>query len=206
MTVGVEKDSIALLICSPVHSPHNVVVMPPCEFCDLLVADWAKAPLFFPERQEASFSGQVVSHLHAETLFQVDFPGRIVGIGEGAYFPMPLHGGFTRVNETGLSEGAVFVHRFSDEAPGSTIDGTEVFLPYPFRRFVGVSSFCPLPEGLEDSVVHLVEGGCTHHVSMVVDPSLNHGVKTLDESPCTCRFVRLDDRSDLLEECFHLLL
>src|SRR5438045_9080848 len=66
------------------------MTMPSSDFGDLLVADRAESPLFFPEVQEPAFSFERADHLHIKPFLEVGFPGRIVRIGLCPNFRVPL--------------------------------------------------------------------------------------------------------------------
>ena len=74
MAIGVEQHSVCSSICPTVYQTHDVVVVPPRQFGDLLVADRTKTFLFFPKREKLPFPFQVVYHLHAQALLEVPFP------------------------------------------------------------------------------------------------------------------------------------
>jgi hypothetical protein len=75
-----------------------VVVVPPRQFCDFLVADWADAVLRFPETEQSSSPVQGTGHLDAEATFKIDFPDRVEGIGFPFHFDVALNG------DTGCTE------------------------------------------------------------------------------------------------------
>ena len=68
------------------------MTVPSRDFGDLLVADWAEAPLLFPEVQEPSSSLERANHLHIKPFLEVGFPGRVVGIGLRTNFRVPFNG------------------------------------------------------------------------------------------------------------------
>ena len=80
MAIGVEQHSVFSPICPTVYQTHDVVVVPPRQFGDLLVADRAKTMLFFPKRAKLPFPFQVVYHLHAQAFLEVPFPFWVIRV------------------------------------------------------------------------------------------------------------------------------
>ena len=80
MAIGVEQHSVFSPICPTVYQTHDVVVVPPRQFGDLLVADRAKTFLFFPKREKLPFPFQVVYHLHAQAFLEVPFPFWVIRV------------------------------------------------------------------------------------------------------------------------------
>jgi hypothetical protein len=68
-----------------------MMAVPSRDFGDLLVTDWAEAPLFFPEVQQPSFSLERADHMHIKPFLEVGFPSRIVRISLGSDFRVPLN-------------------------------------------------------------------------------------------------------------------
>lgn len=80
MTIRVDKHTIFRAVAPAHHAPDDVVVMPPRQGRDALVADGADALLFAPKVTEPSATMQGGGHLDAEAFFQIDFPSRVVGV------------------------------------------------------------------------------------------------------------------------------
>jgi hypothetical protein len=66
-----EENSVICFVSAALTSPDDMVAMPPCQFGNFLVAEWAEAALLFPEMEQLSFPFQVVCHFHIETFFKV---------------------------------------------------------------------------------------------------------------------------------------
>ena len=77
----------------------------------------------------------------------------VKGIGLSSYFGVEFE-----VCCGSLDERPSLVFMFSLEYPLAVFDGLEVFVLDPFFAFVGMSSFGPPPQCLEDSMVCIVEG------------------------------------------------
>src|SRR5436309_4089568 len=90
MAGGVKEHSVFFLVCTSSAPPDQMMAVPPGNLGDALVAQRTDPVLFLPERQEASFSGQVPFHFHVEAFLKVRFPGRIKGVGCSLYERMPL--------------------------------------------------------------------------------------------------------------------
>src|SRR5258708_5868010 len=78
------------MVCASSAPPDQMVAVPPGNLGDSLVAQRADPVLFLPERQEASFPGQVPFHFHVETFLKVGFPFRVKWVGCSLYECMPL--------------------------------------------------------------------------------------------------------------------
>ena len=172
MTVGVKQDPIVGGILPSVHPPHKMMIVPSCEFGDLLLADRANSFLFFPEGDQLPFPFKIVYHLHAKAFFKIHFPSGIVGICFSLDFHMSFDRDICRVKEI-IFYDALFGCQESVEDPIFPGDGFEVALLDPLLGFVGVSPFGPSPQGLEDRVADLGKGDFAHDVLVIVRPSSN---------------------------------
>jgi len=88
---------------------------------------------------------------------------------------------------------------FAEEAPPSVAEGTEVFFGDPSAALVGMSSFCPLPEALENGVVDLLKGSFAAGMLVIARPTLYNRVELLGQVVCTGSFVSFDDGSKFLQ-------
>src|SRR6516162_8704801 len=113
-------------VFAPMGSPPDVMVMPPRQCGDLLVADRTDPVLLLPKETQRPSAHQVPRHLHAETFFEVRFPGRVIRIRFSSDLGMP----FNR-----HTRGGVELDRVKDpfppddrspEAPMSSTDAQEV--------------------------------------------------------------------------------
>ena len=168
-----------------------MVVVPSCEFGDLLLADRTHSFLLFPQSDEPSFPLEIVDHLNAEAFFKVLFPSGIVGVGFSLDFHMSLDRDICRVKEIIFDE-AFFGCDGSVEDPILSIDGFKVSLFHPLFGLVGVSPFRPPPQGTEDGMADSGEGDFTHDVLVIVCPSPNKGVQLDNQIACCRLFVGLD--------------
>ena len=99
VAIGMEQNPILGGIFPSVHTPHNMVVVPPCELGDLLLTDWTESFLLFPEGDQLPFPLEIVYHLDAEAFFKVLFPSGIVGVCFSLDFHMSFDRDICRVKE-----------------------------------------------------------------------------------------------------------
>src|SRR5436309_1686651 len=71
-------------------APDDVVDVPSRLVGQRLVADGTETVLRFPLRQELTLSLEFGGHRPAQALLEVDFPGRVVGIGFSTQFGVSL--------------------------------------------------------------------------------------------------------------------
>ena len=183
-----------------------MMTVPARDFGDLLVTDWAEAPLFFPEVQEPSFSLERTDHVHIKPFLEVGFPGRIVRIGPCTNFRMPLNGyrvGSEQTHHSGLT---LFPFEDPSEHPPIRASGWPVFLLDPPARFVGVSSLCPNPQGFEDFMIDRMKHVLADRVAVIQGPSANLRIQFGDQFSCRQLSALLDVLSDLGQEGLHVLL
>jgi hypothetical protein len=69
-----------------------MMIMPPSDLRDGLVADRADAILFFPEEQELFPTSDIARHFNAKAFLEVHFPRGIVWISFTLYFDMATNG------------------------------------------------------------------------------------------------------------------
>ena len=102
-----------------------MVVVPSCEFGDLLLADRTKSFLLFPEGDQLPFSLEIVNHFHAEAFFKVFFPSEVIWVCFSLDFHMPFDRDVGRVQEIIFYE-AFFGCDDSREDPIVSLDGFKV--------------------------------------------------------------------------------
>src|SRR5947209_18135120 len=179
---------------------------PSSDFGVLLVADWAEAPLFFPEVQEPSFSLERANHLHIKPFLEVGFPGQIIRVGLGTNFRVPLD-----TNRVGGEQAYPFDLPFfpledSCEHPPVRSRGWPVFVLDPPACFVAVSPLRPDPQGFEDFVINRMKDILADHMAVIQGPSANLRIQFGDQFSCRQVSALLDVFSDLGKECLHVLL
>ena len=80
----------------------------------------------------------------------------------------------------------------------------KVLVGDPTSRFIWVSAHAPPPQGLEDSVIDLVEGVLGADMPVIDSPAFNLKVELHHQMARRCRFVSLHDFSDIGEESRHV--
>lgn len=112
-----------------------MVVVPPGEFGDFLVADWTNPVLLLPQVKQLPSTLEVLFHFQAETLFKVNFPGRVIGVRCPFDFDVPFNGHTGDVEQVDLPGFPVFVLDLATENPVAMPNGMKVFLFNP-RSYV----------------------------------------------------------------------
>ncbi len=150
----------------------DVVIVPTSELGDFLLTDRTDAVLFFPKMEQLAALPEVIDHFDAEAFFKIELPGGVIGVGLSFDFGVPAD---RRVG--GIIQAHSFSIQFTIEHPVTLTLGAEVFVPDPMAVFVGVSTFGPLPKGLEDSMVRFDKGLFTVDVLMIIGPASEFGVE-----------------------------
>ena len=83
---------------------------------------------------------------------------------------------------------------------------TLVFIGDPAAAFLGMSSHRPLPQAVENGVVHTDKGLLTRDIPTVVRPAPDLGVEEGDQTIGRRLFVSFNDLPDVRPERFHVLL
>ena len=182
------------------------MTVPTRDFGDLLVTDWAKAPLFFPQVQEPSFSPKRADHVHIKPFLEVGFPGRIVRIGLRANFRVPLDANRVGGEQAHHFDLPFFPVEDSRKHPPVRTGGRPVFLLDPPARFVGVSSLRPNPQGFEDFMIDRMKDILADHMAVIQGPSTNLRIQFGDQFSCRQVSPLLDVLSDLGKEGLDVLL
>ena len=74
----------------------------------------------------------------------------------------------------------------------------EVGFADPMGRFVGMSSRCPLPYDVEDAMIDVAKDVFADYMSMVVDPTPDHGIESSDQVGGWCLGVGFHQSPDFL--------
>jgi hypothetical protein len=151
--------------------------------------------LFLPEHAYLSLPVQVLEVLVAETLFEVEFPGWVVGICCLLDFYMTLEPQLCRVKQVvSLLLHLTRKHRLAP-LMRPKIAGSD-----PAGAFVAMSPFGPVAERIEDRAIDPVEGRPTTAVTIIQRPSTQDGVEQANEDACGCRSVVPNEPPDLRED------
>ena len=81
----------------------------------------------------------------------------------------------------------------------------KVFLLHPPPRLVWVPAAYPTPEGMIDGIIDGGKGLLACHMSVIGRPSPDERVELLYQVSGGRLRVCLDDFSDFVQECFHIL-
>src|SRR5215467_9150738 len=183
-----------------------MMAMPSRNLGDLLVTDGAETILLLPEVAQPPSPFESGFHLHVEAFFKIRLPGRIVGIGFCTDLRVPL-------NADGRScEQSDHFHlprlTLEDGSRHPTIGSgiRKVFVFHPSARFVPMSSACPFPDRLEDSVIGSMKDRLTDCMAVIERPPPDHGVKFCNQLACGQVATSFDTFSDLAEKRLDALL
>ena len=149
-----------------------MMIMPPGDLRDGLVADRADATLFFPEGQELFPASDITQHFNAEAFLEVHFPRRIVWISFALYFDVAANGCIACSDEQ-----VFFSIVLTIEHPLAITLGFEVSVSNPSFSFVGMSATCPAPDCFENSAVNFCECCFADDMAVVIYPSLDSTVE-----------------------------
>ena len=100
---------------------------------------------------------------------------------------------------------ALLIPCFPEEEPVTAPMPLKVFLFEPARVFIWVSSSGPLPQLIEDRVIHTVERPFTHYMPMVICPAPYFGVEFINQIGGRFAQRRFDCFSDASQEAFDAL-
>src|SRR5258708_9236733 len=152
------------------------MTMPSCALGDLLVADWAKSSLIFPESEHPAFPFERCLHANIETFLKVALPLWVIWVGFSPDFDMSC-------DRHIVSSGEVpcLLSLLSEEDPVIASAGLEVFLRFPCIGFVGMSSVDPSFEGVIDRFIYRAKDFLTHYMSVIVRPTPNNGIEFRDQ-------------------------
>ena len=84
-----------------------MVVVPPRQVCNSLMAVRAETVLALPESEQLSFSPEGAFHFHAEALLEVHLPCGVKGSGFSPDFDVPFDGGLCCTEEPNCFEHSV---------------------------------------------------------------------------------------------------
>ncbi len=182
------------------------MAMPPSQFGDFLVTEWAESLLLPPQVNESPFPLQVFHCFHVEPMLKVRFPGRVIRIGVLADFHMPLNGGACCCSQLHFAGFPILLCDGPKEHPVPVSNGTEVFLAYPFLPFMRVPSLCPLPHQLVNGTVHFRVDRFAHHMLVIQRPSLNARIERHNQSSGCDLLAIFHDLSDFFQEAVYVLL
>src|SRR5262249_13139016 len=172
-----------------------MMVVPTRFLGDQGMADWTAALLFLPEHAYPSLPVEVLKELVAETLFEIEFPGRVVGIRCLLDFHMTLEPHLSGVKQVV----SMLLHLPCKHGLASLVR-PQIVGGNPARAFVAMSAFGPVAECVEDRAVDSVEGWPTTAVTIIRRPAAQDRVEQADEDASGRRSVVPNEAPNLREE------
>ena len=130
-----------------------MMVVPPSDGSDGLTAVRTSPTLLLPEGQQEIPSFEGGGHLCRLALLEVQFPARVIGIGPVRDFGMARDRETVRFEELDGLALAGWPLDFSRKHPVLSANGGEVAGFDPAHAFIGMPSFGPAPQRLEDRMI-----------------------------------------------------
>lgn len=182
------------------------MAVPSSNLGDLLITNRTEAVLFLPKVTEPSSSFESGLHLYIEAFLEVCFPLRVVGVGFCADFRVPLN--VDRRSRQQSDDFHLSLLALEDTSENPTLWSVirKVCVFHPSVWFVSMSSACPFPDGLEDSMINSMEGCRTHHMAMLERPPTDLWVKFGYQFSCGQVAAFFDTFPDLPKKGLHVLL
>jgi hypothetical protein len=184
MTGGMKQYSVLCVVWTPFGSPKKMMAVPSCNFGDLLVANRAESLLLLPQVDEPSFPFEPGHHLNIQAFLKIRFPGRVIRISFGSDFRVSLDANRRSSHQPHHSHLLFLLLEDACENPTVRPFIGKVFVLDPSARFVPMSSACPSPDGLEDSMINVVKDLFTNHMAVIERPAPNHRVEFCNQFAC----------------------
>jgi hypothetical protein len=159
------------------------------------MADWTAAMLFLPEHAYPSLPVEVLQELVAKTLFEIEFPSRVVRIRCLLDFHMTLE-----PQLSGVKQVVSVLLQLTCKHGLASLVRPKIAGGNPARAFVAMSAFGPVAECVEDRAIDPVEGWPTTAVTIIQRPSAQDRVEQANEDACGSRSVVPNESPDLREE------
>ena len=131
MAIRMEQNPVFHQVAAAQSALDEVMVVPARQGGNLLVADWTQAVLLVPQVKQSPLALQGRRHLDAEAFFEVQLPGRIVGIGFAFDLCRSLDGHTGGGEQPNPFAGAVPGGDSTLEDPVTVADGNKVFILDP---------------------------------------------------------------------------
>ena len=190
----------------PALAPGNqMVLIPSGLFGDGVEAEGAAALLLLPEGAQHPFVFRDSCPPLGPTGLEVVRPGRIIWVGCSLDLGVSGNGDAGGGEQPDRCGSVWLVTPHTVEHPVPCADRVEVVVPNPAAWFVGMSAFSPLPDGVEDPVVHLPEGHLARSMPVIIHPASEDGVELADELPGRSLRVAFDEGTDFPEQRGHAL-
>jgi hypothetical protein len=134
-----------------------------------------------PEIAKSAGTPKRFQHVSSFAFFEVGFIGWIVRVGFAFYLDVSFDGSALGVVQPDFIWPSFVIAGFTEEGPVTIPAPVKVFRFEPAWAFVWVPSSCPLPQTREDVEIHVSKCTFTHHVPMIVRPTMNLGVELIDQ-------------------------
>ena len=173
---------------------------------DFCAAHRAESALFMPEIAKSLSTPKRLQHVIPFAFFEVGVPNRIVRVGFAFDLNVALNGYATREQQPQLMQLPFFITGFPEEDPVTVPLPLKVSVFEPARAFFRMSSSCPLPQLIEDQVIHAIERAFAHYMPVVICPAPYFGVEFINQvggRPAQCGFDCFPDAS---QEAFDIFL
>jgi len=140
VTGRVKQEAIGVLVRTAESAGDEMMTVPTGKCGDFLMTDGTQALLFLPQAEELPPFMEIGSHFDAQSLFEVEFPGGIEGVGLTNDFDVTPKG-------HPHAEGQIFVFavEVAEEDPITTVHPAEVLSLQPAERFGWVATARPTP-------------------------------------------------------------
>src|SRR6202795_3575646 len=134
-----------------------------------------------PEIAKSAGTPKRFQHVSPFAFFEVGFIGWIVRVGFAFYLDVSFDGSALGVVQPDFIWPSFVIAGFTEEGPVTVPAPFKVFLFEPARAFVRVPSSCPSPQTREDGVIDASERAFAHHVPMIIRPTANLRVESIDQ-------------------------
>ena len=140
-----------------------------------------RRPCPLPEGEQEVTPVERGRHLRSEALLEVQFPPGIVRIGPVRNFGMARDGETVRFEELDGLVLSAWAADFSREHPVLGVDGSKVASFHPANAFIGMPSFGPAPQRLEDRMIDRLEDLGADDMPVIQCPPASEGVEQTDQ-------------------------
>ena len=179
---------------------------PACDPGDFCIALRAESTLLIPEIAKSAGTPKRFQHVRPFPFFEVGFIGWIVRVRFAPDLDVSFDGSALGVVQPDFSWPSFVIAGFTEEGPVTIPAPVKVFRFEPARAFVRVSSSCPLPQTREEGVIDASERAFAHHVPMIVRPTANLWVESVDQISGRHAMRSFDGSSDAVQEGSNILL
>ena len=206
VALRMKQDAVFDAFRTTLHERNAVVKAPSRDPSDFDIANSAETTLLHPEKAKCLGTPERVQHVRTFPIFEIGFILWVVRVGFAFHFSVSFDGCVTGVVQPSFAWLSLVITSFPEETPVASAIALIVFLFEPGRGLFRVPSPCPLPQSVEDRIVHVREGTFADHVPMIVGPTSNLWVELIDQIGGRHANPGFDCYSDSLQEGFNVLL